>query len=167
MIQRGTHWDIKRLRTRLEYFVEVLKQHADDASQSSLLTQFTINVTDCTQLHYMRNIGPTRARPGIDKYMFGLEGLVGLTGIKEVSVGGVPHWYAKCMQLCVQGTGGEVKETEWPLMKVNQTTGPRKKKVKWVSARRWWQPVWNWKEFAERNGVEMPEDVDKYWVDQS
>ncbi|EAT79883.2 hypothetical protein SNOG_12585 [Parastagonospora nodorum SN15] len=165
-INDSSHWDVKRLRTRLDYFVEVLKQHADDANQSSLLTQLTVYMADRSHLHWrMRNVGPPMAseRPEIDKYMFGLESLVGLTGIKDVTVGGVPEWYAKCLQLCVQGRGGEVKETEWPLVKVKHA---KKKKVKWVSTRQWWQPVWNWKEFAERNGVEMPENVDKYWMDQ-
>ncbi|KAH3952311.1 hypothetical protein HBH53_049740 [Parastagonospora nodorum] len=165
-INDSSHWDVKRLRTRLDYFVEVLKQHADDANQSSLLTQPTVYMADRSHLHWrMRNVGPPMAseRPEIDKYMFGLESLVGLTGIKDVTVGGVPEWYAKCLQLCVQGRGSEVKETEWPLVKVKHA---KKKKVKWVSTRQWWQPVWNWKEFAERNGVEMPENVDKYWMDQ-
>jgi len=167
MIQDSTHWDVKRLRTRLEYFVEILKQHADDASQSSLLTHLAVCVTDCTHLHWSNtNFGPTFDAPKIDSYMFGLEGLVGLTGIKHVTVGGLPEWYARCMQLRVQGKGDELREMEWPLRKVKHTKGLASN-VKWVSSRQWWQPVWDWKEFAERHGVEMPEDVDKYWMDQS
>lgn len=98
--------------------------------------------------------------------MFGLESLVSLHGIKDVEITGVPDWYATCLQLAIRGKGGEVEETEWPLVRVkkSRTTWCKKSKMVWVSTRKWYQPVFNWKEFAERNGVQVPEDVEKYWV---
>jgi hypothetical protein len=39
----------------------------------------------------------------------------------------------------------------------------RRKKV-WVSTRKLYQPTPNRKDFAERNKIEVPADVDKFWA---
>jgi hypothetical protein len=101
----------------------------------------------------------------IEKFMFTLESLTSLSHIKVVKITGVPDWYARCLQLCIQGQG-EVKETDWPIVQVkrSKTTWYKKRKLVWASTRKWYQPVFNWKEFSERNGVEMPENVERFWV---
>jgi hypothetical protein len=48
--------------------------------------------------------------------MFGFESLATLSGVKDVSITGLPEWYAQCLTLCIQGIGGEVLETDWPLV---------------------------------------------------
>lgn len=175
-ISDTTHWVVLRQRARLEYFISVLKEHADDDDAKSLLQKLTVHLGPIHRPQTFSRCGmPQRPLPTdstVDRYMFGLESLADLHGIADVEVTGVPEWYAKCLELCVQGKGGAVERTEWP--------GVRKKKVKksaWgqvkkskgvqmVSSRKWWQPVLNWVEFAERNGVEVPADVGRYWADE-
>ncbi|KAH7382646.1 hypothetical protein DE146DRAFT_235051 [Phaeosphaeria sp. MPI-PUGE-AT-0046c] len=171
-----THWVVKRQRARLEYFISVLKEHSDDADTRSLLQKMTVH------------LGPFRHRrprlrcsiprvpfpPNLstDRYMFGLESLAALRGIADVEITGVPDWYAQCLQLCIQGKGGEVEETEWPEVKkkkVKKTAWGQvksSKKTVMVSTRKWWQPMLNWIEYAERNGVEVPMGVERYWMDE-
>lgn len=163
-----THWAVKRHRSHLEYFVETLKEHNDDDNRKSLLEDLKITITDIAQAPRVNPVRPTvrpvPTMPSYEKFMFGLESLSALRGIKRVELQGLPVWYAKCLQLCIQGKGGEVKETDWPLIEVKCTNS---KSIKWVwkSIRKWHQPLFNWKEYAERNGIELPDDVDKFWAD--
>lgn len=171
-----THWVVLRQRARLEYFISVLKEHADDAEQKSLLQKLTVHLGPISRPPiFARCGGPHRPLPTsatIDRYMFGLESLAELKGITDVEVTGVPDWYAKCLELCVQGKGEDVERTEWPEVskKIVKKTAwgsvKRSKGVQMVSTRKWWQPVLNWVEFAERNGVECPADVGRYWADE-
>jgi hypothetical protein len=100
--------------------------------------------------------------------MFGLESLTALRGIKHVAIKGVPEWYAECLEVCIKGKGGEILETEWPIAEVRRKKKSMwqngKGKIAWATSRKWYQPKLDWKEFAERNGVGLPEDVDKYWM---
>jgi hypothetical protein len=72
--------------------------------------------------------------------------------------------------LCIQGKGGDVLETDWPLvmtkrkLKTTRFRWTEVTKVSWVSTRKWYQPMLNWKEFAERNGLHVPADVDRFWA---
>ena len=98
--------------------------------------------------------------------MFGLESLATLRGIRDVKVTGVSQWFAECLQLCIQGKGGKVQEIDWPVVEITRRKGVksyRRKKVL-VSTRKWHQPTLDWREFAERNHVEVPADVDKFWA---
>lgn len=173
LLSDDDHWAAKRQRARLAYFVEILKQHSDDENRKSLLQELKINVCIPSPTAARFNIfgNPSSLPPAdCETHMFGLESLATLRGIKDVEVKGVPDWFSQCMQLCVQGKGGEVQETDWPLVKVKRSASnsgwAKKKKTKqsWVSTRKWYQPTLNWKEFAERNNIELPEDVDKYWM---
>jgi hypothetical protein len=154
------HWAVKRQRARLEYFVDILKQHSDDENRKSLLEELVIDV----------QIELTEPTPNVEKFMFGLESLATLRGIKKVTITGVPDWFAKCLALCIQGKGGDVLETDWPLvmkkrkLKTTRFRWTEVTKVSCVSTRKWYQPMLNWTEFAERNGVVVPADVDKLWV---
>jgi hypothetical protein len=95
--------------------------------------------------------------------MFGLESLATLSGVKDVSITGLPEWYAQCLTLCIQGMGGEVLETDWPLVQIKRARPLnlwdqryRKHKKYMVTTRKWYQPTPNWKEYAERNGIDIP-----------
>jgi hypothetical protein len=159
-----SRWAVPRQRARLEYFVQILKQHADDENRKSLLEELVVEVR--------LPDAPDADAPDVDveSYMFALESLTALRSIKKVTITGVPDWYAQCLTLCIQGKGGDVPQTDWPLVVVKRTLEPTKsrfrkmKKDAWVSTRKWYQPMLNWTEFAERNGVVVPADVDKFWV---
>ena len=38
-----SHWAVKRQRARLEYLVEILKEHADENNQKSLLQDLSVD----------------------------------------------------------------------------------------------------------------------------
>lgn len=159
------YWVVKRQHARLEYFVQILSQHSNDVSKRSLLQGLTVQ---CGDRNPNGGFDDTFSLPYLERHMFGLESLAALRGIKRVDVTGVPDWYAKCLQLCIQGQGGDVQETDWPLVEVKrQVSGAVTKRYRkvWVTTRRWYQPLLNWKEYAERNGVEVPDDIDRFWMD--
>ncbi|KAF2035268.1 hypothetical protein EK21DRAFT_107393 [Setomelanomma holmii] len=83
---------------------------------------------------------PTYMPSTPNKYMFGLESLATLRGIKDVRITGVADWYAQYLQLCIQGKGVEVLETDWPPVKVkrnmSRTTWTKKSKMAWITTRK-------------------------------
>jgi hypothetical protein len=166
----NTHWGLKRLRARLAYFIAELNAHAADEAKKSLLNRFSMDVGTLED-RAKRHISNTGVLPrsrmsfkGPTAYLFGFEEFVALQGIKTVELTDVPSWYAECLALCMRGVGGELKETEWPTVKVKRKKrNCGVKKAVAVTTKEWWQPVYDWREFAIRNGVELPEDVDKYW----
>lgn len=167
-----SHWAVKRQRARLEYLVEILKEHADDDNQKSLLQDLTVDFRP-TSIGIGRNLRfalppgghALRDTRDAEKFMFGLESLVALRGIKDVRVTGLPEWYARCLQLCIQGKGGQVEETDWPLIQVKRRVSrlSRGRKMHWITLRKWHQPMLNWIEFAERNEIPVPGDISKFW----
>jgi hypothetical protein len=159
----STHWGVKRQRARLEYFVSVLKQHADDENKKSLLQSLCIHVDK--PCNSRRRYSPYSARSDavtVEKFMFGLESLTELRGIKDVRVTGVPDWYAQCLELSVQGNGGDVHKYSWPFSARKKWNGEGK--AQRVSLMKWWHPTLDWMEFAARNGLEVPEDLGKFWT---
>lgn len=158
-----SHWAVKRQRSRLEYFVEVLKEHMDDDARKSLLSDLKVTITET---NYARQSFERKHSRFLEQFMFGLESLAALRGIKHVRVDGVPDWYAQVLQLVMQGKGGELKETEWPLVRVKRVTVKSTRFVR-VSSRKWYQPVFDWKEFAQRNAIELPEDIDRFWEEET
>lgn len=171
VMDSSVHWAVKRQRARLDFFVEILKAHADDENRRSLLQELTVNVRTVPDDAYV----PPQY-PDVETFMFGLESLAALRGIKDVRVTGVPEWFARCLQVCIRGKGGEVVETDWPQVQIKRKVltpeektmrydwQKKKFKTAWVTTRKWWQPVFDWKEFAERNGIEVPEDIDQFWT---
>jgi hypothetical protein len=166
ILDADSHWVMKRQRARLEYFVEILKAYADDDDRKSLLQELNVEVSTDTAKTQSRFDRPNYFPPPKDseQFMFGLESLATLQGIKDVKVTGVSEWFAQCLQLCIQGKGGEVQETDWPLVEVIRSRGlaSNKRKKVWVSTRKWYQPTLNWNEFAERNKINFPADIDKF-----
>lgn len=167
----NNNWVVKRHRGRLDHFVQIIKQHADDINQKSLLKYFKVRVEFFLETEAPFSTAYTwyrRPAKNVEKFMFGLESLAVLRGIEEVEVAGVPEWYAKCLELCIQGKGGDVEEINYPLVEIKRTKGwgGPKRKV-WVSTKKWYQPALNWKEFAERNGIGVPEDIERFWMEDS
>jgi hypothetical protein len=177
MLDTCSHHTVQRHRARLAYFADTLTLHPGAAGRKSLLDTLHVDVCIPRSAGYSRhNASDYSTYPAppadVEMYMFGLESLAALRGVKDVSISGLPEWYARCLTLCVQGTGGEVLETDWPLVQVER--GARlaspwgqkdtKRKRYMVTARKWYQPMLNWREFAERNEIEVPADIDKFWA---
>ncbi|KAF2125127.1 hypothetical protein P153DRAFT_253500, partial [Dothidotthia symphoricarpi CBS 119687] len=161
------HWTVTRQRARLAYFVEILNQHANDKTRKSLLQHLVINVSCIASArHNPKTPSPPLPLPSIpvEKFMFALESLAALRGVQNVQITGVPDWFARCLQLCIRGRGGDVREVVWPVVEVVRKRGVyRKARTKWVTTRKWYQPMLDWREFAQRNGVVMPDGVDALW----
>ncbi|KAI4941033.1 hypothetical protein J4E91_011026 [Alternaria rosae] len=172
-----SHWAVKRQRSRLEYLVEILKEHADDSDQKSLLQNLKVDFQLVSPDKAERRLRdrptwPRVVKPGVPedvgKFTFGLESLASLRGITDVEINGLPEWYAKCLQLAIQGKGGDIQETDWPLVELKRRANGKRRSSKrmLVSIRKWHQPTLDWKEFAERNGITTPADIDKFWADE-
>ncbi|KAF2877586.1 hypothetical protein BDV95DRAFT_481506 [Massariosphaeria phaeospora] len=157
-------WAVRRHRGRLDLFARILNEHAGDANQESLLTR----------LHVALHARPTSSETALiaetgqqrrTRHMFALESLAALRGIEEVHIEGVPPWFGECLERCMQGQGGDVLAVEWPDVWVKRKAHPNARpKKRLVTTRKCYQPIFNWKEFAERNGIAVPEDIDKYWA---
>ena len=169
----NSHWAVKRQRSRLEYLVEILKEYADDSDQKSLLEDLKVDFQLTSQKPAQSACGKT-VRGTInscvpkdtEKFMFGLESLAYLRGIKDVEITGLPEWYTKCLQLSIQGRGGGVEKIDWPL--VGSRRRGKGNSTQWkkylVSTRKWHQPTLNWKEFAERNKITTPVDIEDFYA---
>ncbi|KAF1913132.1 hypothetical protein BDU57DRAFT_345685 [Ampelomyces quisqualis] len=167
------YWAAKRQRARLEYFVNVLKEFADDGDKKSLLQELQVDFV-LPQRDDLPLLAGKADTLDAGKFIFGLESLAALKGISNVVISGVPEWYAQCLTLCIQGKGkgGHVKNLEWPEVEVKKKKKKKPNSYKsgsdrpyrsWVSTRKWWQPLLDWKEFAERNGIKLPENIEEYW----
>jgi hypothetical protein len=74
-------------------------------------------------------------------------------------------WFAKCLQCCIQARGGDPKEQDYSLVEVKQKKKGAgfAKKPKWFETKQWYSPEYNWAEFAECNGIELPEGFEAYY----
>lgn len=145
-----THWAVKRHRARIEHFINILKEHSDDEEQKSLLKYLKVR---CERKYHTTN--------ELGHRMYGIESLAALQGIEYVEVTGtdLPGWYKKCLELCVSGKGGDVKPLDYPDVMTTKKVGQmyrKRKKTVWQTTRQWHQPLLNWEEYAQKNGVELP-----------
>jgi hypothetical protein len=149
----------------LQYLVEILKEHADDSNQKSLLEDLKVDFRLVSQktVDTAGYAAYPRLPKDTEKFMFGLESLAYLRGIKDVEITGLPEWYTKCLQLSIQGRGGDVEKTDWPLVESRRRANANRTqwKKQLVSTRKWHQPTLDWKEFAERNEITTPANIDK------
>jgi hypothetical protein len=94
--------------------------------------------------------------------MFVLEPLAALQGIQDIAVYGAPEWFQRCLEMRIRGQGGDLKTLDWPTKAVRRQKKGNQKKVKVeVSTRQGWQPLFDWKRFAVRNDIPLPEDIHK------
>jgi hypothetical protein len=96
--------------------------------------------------------------------MFALEPLIELPIIKDFNVVGLPEWFATCLTMRVRGEGGPLSRIDWPVRTV------KRKGDRWradrrveVSTRHCSQPIYDWREFAHRNGIAFPLDVERFF----
>ena len=170
-----------RLRARLQQIITQLTLHAEDKDQKSLLKKLNVSVAvdgldlvdvkkiglENKELRYLDAIEMARfleltpePKPYLPHFMFALEPLVGLfpgVVVECVRVRGVPSWCARCLELCVRGQGGELVELDWGYDVVMRQVGvgvARKRRVS-VTRKMWMQPVYDWRRYAEENGIEV------------
>jgi hypothetical protein len=146
-----SHWPMKQHRERLQQFVKVLRQHAADDAKSSLLTKLSVKMWIKGGLR-----DPGRYE---DPVIFATEELIALRGIENVEITGVPAWYAECLRCCIQGRGGDVKKHKYPRVRKRVDM-----LMQSVSAKKCYNPIFDWGEFAERNGIELPDHFSEYYA---
>ncbi|KAI8931195.1 hypothetical protein NX059_011545 [Plenodomus lindquistii] len=157
---RTHHWTVKRLRARLQYFVTTLKEPSDDAKKHSLLETLRVELMPVPNINEDGSITEPNNAATV---MLSLESLASLRGIKNVTISGdVPKWFSKCLELCIQGKGGEVKEIKYPLVEAIRRDKKNKNKPEstWTTTRKWYHPTLDWKDFAKRNDIALPDDID-------
>lgn len=115
MLDERSAWAAKRLRERLEFFITILKQHADDQNKMSLLQNLELSrlkisllpQRGVTQREPFSHPGPMHPR-GMFHFVFG--SLVPLRGIQKVEIRKeviLPEWFCQCLRLCILGKGGD------------------------------------------------------------
>lgn len=166
-------YTIARHRGRLQHFVNVMKEHADDDSKKSLLRKLYIRLNTNNphkdSIEYLMNtIQRHRTpRPGFtmsEGHMFTLEPLISLQGIPNVNIVGVPDWFKKCLEMRMRGEGGELTTLTWPVKLIKRRPDPFKKAKKAeISTREGWQPRLDWREFAQRNSIAVPAHIDIFF----
>lgn len=98
----------------------------------------------------------------LDIAQFVLEPLVKLRGVLKAEVLGTQEWFAGCMEMFLRGEGGVLKEIEYPATTVTKRVKCRnvwKNTRVQKAGRLWYEPVFDWAEFAVRNGIQMKENV--------
>jgi hypothetical protein len=171
MVDDLTSWTRIRLRARTQYFVDILQEHAGDANKQTLLTQLDVSIAAwkssirCSRprwgLGILRHKQNSDIRTVSDQLMFALEPLESLRGISYITVHGAPEWFKQCLEMRIRGEGGDLKILNWPTKTVRrQQKGSRKRVEVEVSTRQGWQPMFDWRHFAARNGISLPETFD-------
>jgi hypothetical protein len=180
------YWVNRRHRGRLGLFVKILKESAEDENQKSLLKVLKVHLErpcrptqdDLPVFAHSAPLVPQSVplltpeerwllNEEAEKNQFALEALAPLRGIKEVHITGVDKWFAQCLQLCIQGKGGDVKDIKYPYRKLKRRKeGTRKTKEYVRNTKKWYMPGLDWKEFAERNGIKLPADIERFWAER-
>jgi hypothetical protein len=173
---------VERHRARLSHFVEPINLHADYVSKKNMLRSSTVEVAwycqdvrsdEPADMYHPHLDGGWVPKSGsVDTYMFALESLVEFRRIPELTVSVVAPWFALCLELCIRGEGEGIKKIQWPVYDELflqgivglRKAGPSTVKVL-TSARMYYQPLLDWREFAKRKGVEIPDDVSiaRFW----
>ena len=80
-------------------------------------------------------------------------------GVDEVTYGGIPHWFGDCLAMRIRGQGGELKELHWPTVKIKKRRKDQQSRTKTVEVSAWksWSATFDWLDFAERNGIVVPD----------
>jgi hypothetical protein len=151
-------------RVRINHFVDTIKQRATDVEKRPLLR--CLHVRLISKGGHKKYLYPGLA-PHIERYrfaehMFNLERFTELTHIPTVEFAGLPEWFAKCLTLRVRGEGGDLNALKWP-METRRTKNGRFVRPWQGSTRQDWQASLDWMEFAQRNGIEMPEDASRFF----
>jgi hypothetical protein len=148
--------------------------HADNTNERSLLKKLSVDTARDLKDDQDSLVDPDGIRRrweneqiygGFSNYIFALEPLVALQPalqVQELHIAGIPDWFSTCLKMAVEGKGGELARIEWPTKTIRRTVDGRKGKKKiQVTTRAWGQAVWDWRAFAQRNDIELPESADR------
>ena len=98
----------------------------------------------------------------IELRMFTLEPLVEMPTIQNIEFIGLPEWFTTCLTMRIRGEGGDLLLTEWPVKTVKRKVDSwRADRRVQVSTGHCSQPVYDWREFALRNGIALPKDAER------
>ncbi|KAF2444975.1 hypothetical protein P171DRAFT_485051 [Karstenula rhodostoma CBS 690.94] len=153
----GSPLAMEHHRQRLQRFVRELQMYSHDSEQKFLLRKLKVD---------WHATPPRRPAKGVMAYIFGLEGLTALSGINEVEFTGtyVPPWLIECLTRCLKGSAeppSPIDYLETVVRKRQRDKGDgveRRHKNVVVSTKKWCDPCLNWAEFANREGIKIPED---------
>lgn len=165
---------VKRHRERLQQFVQELQKFSHDSQNKSLLKKLKVEwFSTSLEWHHDSTLQITgipsvarRSDNEIQKdYIFGLEGLTALSGVEDVEIIGrhVPLWLIECLRRCVKGIAKAPLPIVYPELVVKRMDREKfigaKRTYKYVavSTKKWCDPLLNWTEFADREGIEIPE----------
>lgn len=166
-INEETTYAIIRHRGRVQQFVDTINQHVQDDARKSLLKRLTIKLSRGTET--MRYGVPILGLGSIDALVekhITLEPLIGLPTMDNFTPVGLPGWFATCLSLRVLGEGGPLSSINWPV-KIVKRKGKgdhwRADRRVRVSTRQTSQPIYDWQEFAHRNGIALPKDAERFF----
>lgn len=178
-VNDGAPLAIKRHRERLEQFAEELQKNSHDSEHKSLLKKLKVDwfTTSLNPAPYggrgswmtmgmgIPNVAIRSTDEDQKNYIFGMEGLTALSGVDEVEITGafLPPWLIECLTRCLKGSAEPPSPIDYPdivvrRMNRNKWNGARRTyKYVEVSTKKWCDPWLNWSEFADREGIEVPE----------
>ena len=148
-----------RERDHLQHFVDAFNDCAEDPGHHSALHTLKVRIPEHITVVLGTDLGE----------MFTLEVLSGLKRqLKKVTVEGPPPWFAQCLVLHLTGRGGPpASKLSWPTKikrrKITRVPSKQKWIFKRVTTRKDWQPRLDWREYALRNEIELPDDIDRYF----
>ncbi|KAF3037690.1 hypothetical protein E8E12_008201 [Didymella heteroderae] len=121
----------ERRRVQIDYFLEVIKLHAEDRNKRSLFQPLEIHLVSLQDLsgsshrtYTYHDISPSADQTQFDEHITTLERLVDITDIQEAKFTGLPEWFAICLTMRIRGKGRDHIDEE---VTKKQATGLREK----------------------------------------
>ncbi|KAJ4349814.1 uncharacterized protein N0V89_008433 [Didymosphaeria variabile] len=178
-VNDGSTLAIKRHKERLQQFVQELQKYSHDSNKKSLLEKLKVDwfatslnrrghrfhVPGMSRGMGMRDTAIRSSHEAQRKYIFGLEGLTALSGVEEVEITGayVPSWFIECLTRCLRGCAELPRPIDYPEILVRRKNrdkgnGARRTyRMVEMTTKKWCDPWLNWTEFADAEGIEIPE----------
>ena len=155
------YWGHQRQRGRLSLFTKILREHAYDSNQKSLLKVLEVRLMPPFDIAaFEGDFRPPDWGHSLkllfqemkEQNQYVLEELIPLRGIEKVRIDGAGARFAACMQSYLMGMGGEINTKHYDDKVVRRRSNNGTRWIKnTVSSRKWYEPEYNWDEFAERN----------------
>lgn len=173
LVLEATHEAVEHEKF-LQQFISVIRTHSQDESKRSVLKRLEVRIqvggNDEMYDSLQASGGGQWSRPfhiarSIENCMYTLEALIKLPIVDQVKVSGPPAWFSQCLQLCVQGGhGSSVAELYWPTKKARKT---KKRAAYRKPIRMAKEPILDWTDFAQRNDIDLPDAIEKFYVRHS
>ncbi|KAJ4361387.1 hypothetical protein N0V95_001898 [Ascochyta clinopodiicola] len=155
-------------------FVEIISAHGEDAFNRSMLKRLKVRLeVDGHKCEY-DELAPASsaaasmfylANRRIEDCMYTVETLTKLPKVERVKILGPQAWLVQCLETCIQAGGGSaVLELCWPTKKVRKTKHHAAYRRSLRSAN---QPILDWQQFAQRNGIVLSESITNFYQRQN